>query len=175
MESLGGLTQAGKSDHWMSQARFMFCSAPVVLALSLGAGCGSGIQGALYQSVDAAGRTAMDGALDNLSNQIMDMMDGAGSGDDGGGTDVGETPPPNFDGMTGEAAKGRAVFEGAGCFACHCSTAGGGCALSAPSIHGVTAETLHDRARGTGFHPGGKFVVTDQHLIDLEAFLSSLE
>jgi len=71
---------------------------------------------------------------------------------------------------TGDAANGKALFAANGCAACHCADASGGCALSAPALKGVSFQIVDDHLRGTADHPGGKFMLTDQEIADLQAY-----
>ncbi len=74
----------------------------------------------------------------------------------------------------GDPASGEQLFGGSGCGACHCADGSGGCALDAPSLSGVAFDTLNEKLRGDTAHAGGKFDLSDQDLMDLQAFLAGL-
>jgi len=75
--------------------------------------------------------------------------------------------------LTGDAANGRALYTDNVCGACHCADATGGCAANAPSLIGVTTQVLDDDLRGSSVHAGGKYLLTDQEIADLQAFLAN--
>jgi cytochrome c553 len=79
----------------------------------------------------------------------------------------------DFDSLTGIAAQGESLFTEQSCMGCHCADATGGCVAGAPRVVGVAAETLDARLRGAATHPI-KPLLTDQDIVDLEAFLASL-
>ena len=147
------------------------------LALALLAalpGCGTTAGDTLFNAASAAGTTAFDLFLTAAVNSLLDIVNApppssttqpsGGSGGGGGG---------NFGGLTGDSANGQSLFMANNCAACHCADASGGCALSAPALVGVSAAQLDDRLRGTISHPGGKFTLTDQEIVDLEAYLAA--
>lgn len=153
----------------------------VVFFMSL-SGCGSNLDEVFYQTAAATGRTSLDLLLTDLANTLADSLDRAGTtapGDeldeDNGGGDT--TPPvgPPLEELTGDADAGEGIFASNSCAACHCADAGGGCALDAPSLVGVSTETLDDRLRGDVAHPGGKFNLTNQDITDLQAYLAGLD
>ena len=127
----------------------------------------------LADSLDRNGAAAgEDGSTANDADGDGDQGgdndgDGDGPPDQGGGTGGGPT------GLTGDPAAGQTVFTANNCAACHCADASGGCALSAPPIAGVTAETLDGVLRGDQAHPT-KVELSDQDLGDLQAYLASL-
>jgi len=151
------------------------------------AGCGTNLNEVLLQSGTATGRTLIDLWLTNFENRLADSLDqnGAAAGDSGsttdqggGGTDQGNggdatSGGDGSTGLTGDPAAGQTVFAANNCAACHCAAASGGCALSAPPIVGVTAETLDGVLRGDQAHPA-KVELSDQDLADLQAYLASL-
>lgn len=145
-------------------------------------GCGTNFDEILRQSVSATGRTFFDSLLTDLANTLADSFDGGealppGDGDDDGDNGGDTTPPdgPPLDQLTGDPAAGEGIYISNGCAACHCPDAGGGCALSAPSLVGVGTGTLDDRLRGDVDHPGGKFNFTNQDIVDLRAYLVALD
>ncbi len=73
----------------------------------------------------------------------------------------------------GSADDGEMIFVDNNCSACHCPDAGGGCALSAPALVGVTAEHLDVHLLGEVSHAGGTFPFDDQEIADLAAYLQS--
>lgn len=149
----------------------------VVLLVGM-SGCGTNFEDILFQSASATGRTFFDLLLTDLANALADNFDrgdtpGQGDGLDGGGDTTPADGPPLGD-LTGSPDSGDGVYASSGCAACHCPEAAGGCALSAPSLVGVGTETLDDRLRGDVAHPGGKFNLTNQEIVDLQAYLASL-
>lgn len=82
-----------------------------------------------------------------------------------------DTPPPDGDG--GSAANGEMIYSSNNCSACHCADASGGCALSAPALVGAEASTLSDFLSGVSPHAGGPLELSEQDLLDLEAYLAS--
>ncbi|MCH8242631.1 MAG: hypothetical protein IH897_08480, partial [Planctomycetes bacterium] len=58
---------------------------------------------------------------------------------------------------------------------CHCADAGGGCALDVPALHDADGEKLDEFLRGDTPHTGGKYDLTDQDILDLQAYLAGLE
>lgn len=144
-------------------------------------GCGTNFDDILYQAGSTTGRTFLDLVLTDLANRLADSLnpqDAPDSGDDLDDDDDGDTPPPDgpaFGELTGDPDAGEGIFASNNCAACHCADAGGGCALSAPSLMGVAAEKLDDMLRGDAAHPGGKFAFTNQDIVDLEAWLTALD
>ena len=127
------------------------------------AGCGTNLNEVLFQSGTATGRTLIDLWLTDFENRLADSLDRNGAAAGGGGST----------GLTGDPAAGQTVFAANNCAACHCADASGGCALSAPPIVGVTAETLDSVLRGDQTHPTN-VELSDQDLADLQAYLASL-
>ena len=151
------------------------------VSLTCCSGCGTNLEQVLLQTASAAGRTVLDIVLTELANALAEELRPDGPADGGNGTDDGngDTPPDggngdgNIDDLVGDAAAGQAVYAGNNCAGCHCADAGGGCALSAPAIAGVSRQTLDESLRGTASHPV-RVDLTDQEIVDLEAYLASL-
>ncbi len=146
------------------------------------AGCGTNFDEVLYQTASATSRTFLDWLLTDLANTLADSFDREGTpaqgdeddGDNGGG----DTNPPDgplLEELTGDPGAGEGVYASNACAPCHCADAAGGCALSAPSLVGVAIDTLDDRLRGDVDHPGGKFSLTNQEIVDLQAYLAGLD
>lgn len=93
---------------------------------------------------------------------IAVFLGGDGTGDGGGSVD-------------GDAAAGETIFTANGCGSCHCTDASGGCALAAPALPGVDDGTLDAVLRGDTPHTGGKHDLTDQDILDLQAYFDGLE
>ena len=142
--------------------------AAVCVGLVGAAGCGTTLDELLFQTLSAAGRTALDQLLTDLANDIAGSGAGQPSGD--GGTDPG-------DGDSGDqpdgSGNGNAIFIANACGGCHCVDASGGCALDAPAIVGVASATLDGVLRGDSSHPI-RADLTDDELADLAAYLASL-
>lgn len=146
------------------------------LALTMVAGasgCSTVAGDAFFNAATAASTSFFDQLLTAAVNGTLILLNPPpappadaqpGDGNGGGG---------NFDGLTGDAANGQMLYTANNCASCHCADASGGCALSAPSLVGVVVTELDDRLRGQVSHPGGKFQLTDQELVDLVAFLAS--
>ena len=161
------------------QARFVGsrCALLVLGIAAIVTGCGTDWQQVLNQESTALGVTLVDRLLTDAANSLLDRLDEVGQpqptdgepadtgGDAGGAVD--------FDSLTGVAAQGESLFTEQGCTSCHCADAIGGCVAGAPRIVGITAQTLDDRLRGSVTHPI-KPSLTDQAIVDLEAFLASL-
>jgi mono/diheme cytochrome c family protein len=148
-------------------------------------GCGSGVNEALFQTANAAGRTVLDLFLTELANGLaggldetaapppddsfngMTNGDAIGDGGDGLGADG------SSDELTPDPDAGLQVYSSNGCASCHCDNAGGGCALEAPGLLGVQLDALGDSLRGDSTHPVSS-TLSDQDLVDLEAYLASL-
>ncbi len=138
-------------------------------------GCGALGETAL-QGGEASLLTLVDLLLTDFSNQVADALeadegqaaDDISDGDDDDGNDD--------DGIIVDdpVLNGEMIFTANGCTACHCADAGGGCALDAPALVGISADSLDDRLRGDTPHPGGKFDFDDLEIADLEAYLASL-
>ena len=165
-----------------------------VLCMGLG-GCGTNLNELLYQTASSVGRTAFDLWLTDQANQLTDSDDNGDddpTGGDDGDADDGDEPddadgddgddgdPGGDDGggigggdLTGDPSSGEIGYNSNGCAACHCADATGGCALSAPGLIGVDAATLDDFLRGDASHPS-KADLTDQQIVDLEAYLASI-
>lgn len=151
--------------------------AAVALALGVG-GCGTNLDEILFQSATALGRTYIDLLLTDAANTLAERdqdeepVDGDQNGDDvdgGNGGDDGTTDG-GFEDLVGDPAAGEALY--ASCAACHCADASGGCLPGTPGIIGVSAETLDEFLRGDAPHPPSD--LTDQEIVDLEAYLASL-
>ena len=78
--------------------------------------------------------------------------------------------PEELEDLVGDPAAGEALY--ASCAACHCADASGGCLPTATGVVGVSAETLDEFLRGDAPHPPSD--LTDQEIVDLEAYLASL-
>lgn len=173
------------------------CAAAVALLLACG-GCGTSVNDLLFQTGTAVGRTFLDLLLTDVANTLEDQLDSlgqpadgddqdtddAGAADDDGdggtngdtngdGSDNGGSTGGGLDDLTGDPAAGETVYAANGCTACHCEEAAGGCALSAPAIIDTAAQLLDDFLRGDEFHPT-KIDLTDQEIVDLQAYLASL-
>ena len=145
-------------------------------------GCGSNFPELLYQSASAAGRTYLDLLLTDVANTVTDALDredevspdgdddGDDNGDDNGDDDGGDGGDISFDDLTGDPAAGEPLY--ASCAACHCADGSGGCIPGATAVIGVSAETLDEFLRGGAAHPASD--LTDQEIVDLEAYLASL-
>lgn len=121
-----------------------------------------------------AGDNDSDGADDSDGDSNGDGNSNGGDGDtDGGGAGDGDGDGGPFDGLTGDAATGQSLFVDGGCNSCHCDDGSGGCALSAPAVNGVAADVLDGVLRGDAVHPVSSPELTDQDIVDLQAFLSS--
>ncbi len=141
-------------------------------------GCGTNFNQALYQAAGATGRTFLDILLADLQNTIEESFDQGETPAPGDGNDGGDTTPPDgppLEDLIGDPDVGEGIFVSNNCAPCHCEDAGGGCALSAPSLVGAETETLDELLRGDADHPGGKFNFTNQEIVDLQAYLASLE
>jgi mono/diheme cytochrome c family protein len=144
-------------------------------------GCGTNLNEALYQAAGATGRTFLDILLTDLANTLADSFDQGGTpppedeldGGDGNGTIPPDDPP--FEELIGDPGAGEGLYASNSCTPCHCADAAGGCALNAPSLVGTATDTLDDRLRGDAAHPGGKFNLTNQEIVDLQAYLASLD
>ena len=153
-------------------------SALVVVCLLTLSACGTNFDEVLFQTAGATGRSFLDTLLTDLANTLADSFDSEGTPASEDELDGGEAPPqvgPPLEELTGDPAAGEEIFASNNCAPCHCADAAGGCALSAPSLVGVATETLDDRLRGDVAHPGGKFNLTNQDIVDLQAYLSSLD
>jgi len=142
------------------------------------AGCGVDVENLLLSSAGALGRTYVDLMLTDIANAVADANadnGDAGNGDanggepDGGDGDGGGDDVP-FDQLTGDPAAGESLY--ASCVMCHCADGSGGCLPGAPAVIGASAEILDDRLRGSGTHVPSD--VTNQEIVDLEAYLASL-
>ena len=134
------------------------------------AGCGTTLDELLFQTLSAAGRTALDRLLTDLANDVAGSGAGQPSGD--GGTDPGAGDGDTGD-QPGGAGNGQAIFTANACGGCHCVDASGGCALDAPAIVGVASATLDGALRGDASHPV-RADLTDEELAELAAYLASL-
>ena len=172
----------------MIAAKRGFILGTMPLLALLAGGCGTNFDEILYQAFAATGRTALDIFLTDLANDLADRADGGdaapddtdgdgGTGDggtgDGGDSDGGDAA----DGASvgGDAAAGEMIYVSNGCGSCHCADASGGCALDAPALHDAAGETLDEFLRGDTPHTGGKHDLTDQDILDLQAYLAGLE
>jgi hypothetical protein len=157
---------------------------PVILLFGV-AGCGSGVNEVLCQTTSAAGRTTLDIFLTELANALADAFDTtdtppADNGDDGaddqngdeGGDDANGGDVP-LDDLTPDAANGETVYAANGCAPCHCDDGSGGCGAAAPGVVGIGVDVLSDYL-GNGATHFGQGPLTDQELVDLEAYLGSL-
>ena len=165
---------------------FIFGTMPL-LALFVG-GCGTNVDEILYHAFAATGRTALDIFLTDLANDLADRAegdaaalddtdgdDGTGDGGDtdgGGDSDGGDAADGGSVG--GDAAAGETIYVSNGCGSCHCADASGGCALDAPALLDADFETLDEFLRGDSPHTGGKHDLTDQDILDLQAYLGGL-
>ena len=144
-------------------------------------GCGTNFDEVLYQAAGATGRTFLDRLLTDVANTLADSFDQGGTpvpGDELDGDDGSDTVPPDdppFEQLIGDPGAGEDLYASNSCTTCHCADAGGGCALDAPSLVGAATDTLDDLLRGDADHPGGKFNLTNQEIVDLQAYLASLE
>ncbi len=140
-------------------------------------GCGTNFNEALYLAADATGRTFLDILLTDILSPPAESFDQAETPAQEDELDGDDAPPPvgpPLEELTGDPDAGEDTFVSNNCTACHCADAAGGCALGAPSLVGVATETLDDRLRGDAAHPGGKFNLADQDIVDLDTYLSSL-
>lgn len=157
----------------------------LAVVTGLASGCGTNLDQVLLQTATATGRTVLDIFLTEYANNLVDQFqpgdqNGDQNQDGGGGTDNGGTDNGGgsnggggLDGLTGDAAAGETVFSSNNCAGCHCADASGGCALSAPSIVGMSRTILDEELRGSSPHPV-KVNLSDQEIVDLEAYLASL-
>lgn len=131
-------------------------------------GCGALGETAL-QGGEASLLTLVDLLLTDFSNQVADALE---ADEDQAADDMND----DDDGIMIDdpVLNGEMIFTANGCTACHCADAGGGCALDAPALVGISADALDDRLRGDTPHPGGKFDFDDLEIADLEAYLASL-
>lgn len=148
------------------------------LTMPILAGCGTDFSQILLQTGSAVGQTALDILLTDLVNQIADVLDPTtnpppADGDTEDHDDHTPVDGTNFDDLSGDSAAGEPVYTSNNCGSCHCVDASGGCALSAPSLIGESAISLDIHLRGAGDHPV-KVDLTDQEIVDLEAYLASL-
>lgn len=149
-------------------------------------GCGVDVRTLVQQNADALGRTFLDLLLTDLANQLADAQtvegdqnDGDADDDNNGGTgdgdgadgDNGDQGDGGSDVLVGDPAPGEALY--ASCSACHCADGSGGCLPGAPSIIGASAELL-DEFPGGGGGSHVPFDLTNQDIVDLEAFLATL-
>lgn len=163
----------------------------VAVALMLGVvGCGSDPNQVLFETLSAAGRTYVDQLLTDVANTLADRQDDAddeptdgdqdgddadgGDGDgDGDGNGDGGPPDGGFDELTGDPVAGEALYTANTCAVCHCADGAGGCLPGAPPVTGVSAEVLDELLRGDAPH-ASKVDLTNQEIVDLEAYLASL-
>jgi len=144
-----------------------------LIMIAAAPGCSTSAGDAFFNAATAAGTSLLDQLLTAAVNGTLDLLnppttppaDEQPAGGTGGGG--------SFDGLTGDAANGQTLFTANNCASCHCADASGGCALSAPSLVGVVVTDVDDHLRGQASHPGGKFQLTDQEIVDLTAFLAS--
>jgi cytochrome c553 len=150
----------------------------LVVACVVGlSGCGTNFNEVVYQAAGATGRTFIDTLLTDFANTLADSTDPEETPDLEDELDGEDTPPPvgpPVEELTGDPDAGEEIFVSNLCSACHCADAAGGCALSAPALVGVATEALDDRLRGEVDHPGGKFDLSNQDIVDLQAYLASL-
>jgi len=155
-----------------------------LVALAGPVGCGTNAEELLYQTTGAAGRTYLDLLLTDLANAVADRFDRVETAspptddeadeeedadlvDDGDDVTNGDGSP--FDDLTGDPTAGEPLCSS--CAACHCADASGGCIPGATALVGVSAETLDEFLRGDAAHPSED--LTDQEVVDLEAYLAS--
>jgi mono/diheme cytochrome c family protein len=141
-------------------------------------GCGTNVESLLFTSAGAAGRTALDLFITDSVNTLADAIENANQPppvvaapeDDGAGDNAGDS------GVAGpaDAAAGDAFFASNGCGGCHCDDASGGCALDAPALIGMDADTIDRRLSGQDPHPVPPQQLSAQELADLEAYFASL-
>lgn len=145
--------------------------------LSIAAGCGSNVENLLLQSAAALGRTYFDLLLTDLANTLADASAGDDSANDNGNDNTNDNTNGNDNGnggpVVGDPVAGEAVFASNGCGSCHCADASGGCALNAPSLIGVSEETIRAKFGGGDPHPTSPSL-SNQQLADLAAYLGSL-
>lgn len=155
-------------------------AAPLLAAFlfSFLAGCGSDLESILQQSVTAMGQTLLDQLITDVANDLADRLDqddadaaddGDDDGDDADGDDA-ATDGASFDELTGDAAAGEPLYVS--CGGCHCPDASGDCVPGSPALVGASAEALDEWLRGDAAHIAAD--LTDQEIVDLEAFLASL-
>jgi len=125
----------------MDPIRFLVRRLPTTLGLFLLAaglaGCGTNLEQVLYQTLTAAGRTAVDIALTDLANDIADRFeDQEPSGDDVDGD--GDDGDDGGNGGNGDSPTGAELFAG-NCASCHGADGASG---FAPDISGFAADEL---------------------------------
>lgn len=168
------------------------CAAIAAIGLC---GCGSGISDALLQSVNAAGRAAIDVFLTDLANDLAadreSLSDSSDDVDDGGNTldddeseDSDETSPPADGGDEGDGAGppaetgdeadsvvGQAFFTANNCATCHADDASGD---FGPDLIGLESARLFDILSGAEAHTGETVAgITQQDAADLAAWLAA--
>jgi mono/diheme cytochrome c family protein len=132
------------------------------------AGCGSNVSQLLVQSATAVGQTLLDQWLTDLANALLEEGEGVDASDQPDDASNGDAENP-FEGLTGDAANGQALYADL-CASCHCADAVGGCLLDAPGLLNAEATLLDAYVRGEEVHPI-KRDLTDQDIADLAAFL----
>ncbi len=145
-------------------------------------GCGTNFDALLLQSLAARGTTVLDLIITDVVDQVVDNLDqtpvdqpGDNDGPDSSdGPDNSNMDPPPDDLMPDTAA-GMAFYAANGCGGCHCDDGSGGCALSAPPLFDVNAETTGAILRGEQSHPIAPLDISQQELADLESFFASLQ
>lgn len=140
-------------------------------------GCGTQAGETFFTTGTATAQTLFDLWLTAFANGLADFLvplDQAGQNPPADGGQNGGNGGGNLGDLTGDAANGQTLFTANSCANCHCADASGGCALNAPNITGVSVDQVNDRLRGSISHPGGKFDLTDQEIVDIQAFLASL-
>jgi cytochrome c553 len=143
------------------------------------AGCGTNVDQFFLQSGTAVGQTLLDLLLTELVNTLADAAtggDSTGNGGTDGGTNGGAdggNGGGNGGDVTGDATAGATVFASNGCGSCHCADASGGCALSAPSLIGISADLVNANFGGGDPHPTSPSL-SAQQLADLAAWFGSL-
>lgn len=136
-------------------------------------GCGTNLIDVATQTANAAATTAFDNFLTFLANSLIDSTQPGTTtppDQDGDQPDIDDTTP--FDQLTPDPTAGQTLYLSNACGACHCPDATGGCALNAPSLIGVSNDTLDSFLRGSAAHPGGKFSFSNQDIVDLQSFLA---
>lgn len=159
------------------RSRPMRASLVLFAAWSLAvAGCGSGFDEFLRQTAASGSRVFVDILLTDLANVVAEIGEQNNElPPDPIDDDIDEpddTPPPAD--LEPDAVAGAAIFGANGCGGCHCPDAVGGCALNAPTLIEIDVDMLDASLVGDGPHVGGKFGLSPQDLVDLEAYLAEL-
>ena len=176
----GRVARLARSVH--RHAYWVICVLAGALTLGI-VGCGSDLNQVLFETLSAAGRTYVDQLLTDVANTLADRQDEAddtpsdgdqdGDGGDGDGNGDGGVPDGGFDDLTGDHVAGEALYTANNCAVCHCADGAGGCLSGSPPVTGVSAQVLDEFLRGDAPH-ASKVDLTDQEIVDLEAYLASL-